>query len=289
MDKTIPAAGAAILDFIAIPESRGSYETISSFKERLLPKRITKMTVDELLADMQTWRKKYGTLSSAAGRYQIIYKTLLNLKQVMNLKGTEKFSPDLQDRMGMQLLRFRGYDAFMAGQITLQQFAKNLAQEWASLPVLSGTKNYKGVNIKRGTSYYAGDGLNSHGVSAAKFEDMLESASTERAVQVASDERVLPYFEPDQLEDTLALAQTLPASTNVKPADSPVVSATKVATGVATGAAVVGGAGEAAKTVTDWSPIIDLTTTISRYGPAIAGAIVLAVVVVVIARKVWKA
>ena len=289
MDKTVPAAGAAILNFIAIPESRGSYETISSFKERLLPKRITKMTVDELLADMQTWRKKYGTLSSAAGRYQIIYKTLLNLKQVMNLTGTEKFTPNLQDRMGMQLLRFRGYDAFMSGQMSLQQFAKNLAQEWASLPVLTGTKNYKGVNIKRGTSYYAGDGLNSHGVSADNFEKMLGSATHERAVMLLNDEKVMPYIEPDQVEDVLSEAQSLPASTNVKPADGPVVTATKIGAAVGTGAAVVGGAGEAAKTVTDWSPVIELTQGISKYGPAVAGAIVLIVVAVVIAKKVWKA
>ena len=98
MDRTIPQAAAHILDFIAGPESKGDYDAISSFKQHLLPKKLTSMTVDEVLTQGPTWRKKYGTLSSAAGRYQIITATLRRLVGVMNLKGTEKFSPDLQEQ-----------------------------------------------------------------------------------------------------------------------------------------------------------------------------------------------
>ena len=277
MDRTIPQAAAHILDFIAGPESKGDYDAISSFKQHLLPKKLTSMTVDEVLTQGPTWRTKYGTLSSAAGRYQIINATLRRLVGVMNLKGTEKFSPDLQDRMAMQLLRFRGYDQYMAGQISLEQFGKNLAQEWASLPVLAGTKNYKGANIQRGTSYYAGDGLNQHGVSAAAFE---------RALQVHEGE--VGYIDPDDFKETLVDASTLPASTNVKPAPSKTTVVATVATAASAGAAVVGGSVDATKTVTDWSPVIDLAVGVGRYGPWVAGVIVAGVVVTIIARKVWK-
>lgn len=284
MDKTIPQAAASIITFIYRHESRGDYEAISSFKQRLLPKKITSMSVDEVLKEQQTWRKKYGTLSSAAGAPQIIYKTLLRLKEVMGLSGKEKFDANLQDRMAFQLLRYRGYDAFMAGQMSVVEFGKAVAQEWASMPVLAGTKNYKGVNIKRGSSYYAGDGLNASGTGADEFERVLKARSV-------ADKHISEMVKApaDGLEHVLNDAQeNLTASANVKPADGPVATATKVGAAVATGAAVVGGAGEAAKTVTDWQPIIELTSSIAKYGPAVAGAIVVAIVIVVIARKVWQ-
>lgn len=304
MDKTVPEAAAHILDFLAVHEGP-NYTSISSNKEKLLPKPITSYTVDELLADMQTWKKKYKTLSSAAGRYQIIYKTLKNLKEVMGLKGTEKFDADLQDRMGMQLLRFRGYDAFMAGQLTKEQFGKNLAQEWASLPVLAGTKNYVGKNITRGSSYYAGDGMNNAGVTAASFERALMvngSIPTAKKLIAVSDalppaealstidgepEQVKDIVSPEILEANLDVAKTLTASANVKPADSTSVIATKAAGVAAAAVTVVSAAGPAAQSVTDWSPVIGLFGAISTYGPYAAAAVVVGIVLVVIARKVW--
>lgn len=178
MDKTIPGSAAAILDFIAIPETGGDgdsfdYTDWNGFKEHKLPKKLTSMTLSEVLA--VNW-KAIGAQSSAAGRYQIINKTLRGLIADLGLSLKTKFSADLQDRLAYHLLRKRGYDAWVTGRISTVEFGKRLAMEWASLPVLAGTKNYKGVNIKRGTSYYAGDGLNKHGVSADKFERMLEDA-----------------------------------------------------------------------------------------------------------------
>ena len=145
--------------------------------------------------------------------------------------------------------------------------------------MLAGTKNYKGANITRGTSYYAGDGLNSHGVSAAAFE---------RALQVQEGEPLLVHTDPDDLKEVLLDATTLPASANVKPAPSKTTVVATVATAASAGAAVVGGAADATKTVTDWSPVIDLAVGVGRYGPWVAGVIVAGVVVTIIARKVWK-
>lgn len=259
MDRTVPEAAQHILAFIYQHETRGNYNAISSFKESKLPKKLTSMTVDEVLAAGPTWPKLYGTLSSAAGAPQIINKTLVALKEAMGLTGKEKFDSDLQDRMAYQLLRQRGYDSFMAGTLSVVQFAKNLAQEWASMPVLAGTKNYKGVNISRGSSYYAGDGLN----AAAR-----DSA--------------------DEFEAILNEAQGKQPAVNVKAADTKTVYTTKLGVAVASGAAVIGGAGDAAQQITTYQPIIDLASQIGRYGPAVAGAIVAAICVVIIARWVWK-
>lgn len=258
MDRTVPPAAAYILTEIYKPESKSNYEVISSFKQHLLPKPITKMTLGELLADMGNWQKRYGTKSSAAGAGQIIKKTLQGLVVELGLSLKQKFDPNLQDRLCYHLLRRRGYDAWKEGRITDVEFAKRLAQEWASLPVLTGTKNYRGVNIKRGTSYYAGDGLNSAHVTADYWENVLKKA------------------------------YRMQGAVDVKPADTKTTATTKVIVAASAGTAVVGGAAEATKTITDWSPVIDLASGISRYGPMAAAAIVVSVVVVIIARKIWK-
>lgn len=274
MDRSIPEAAKPIIAFIYQHESRGDYNAISSFKQDKLPKKLTSMTVDEVLSAGPTWRKKYGTLSSAAGAGQIITKTLRRLKEVMGLTGKEKFDENLQDRCVMQLLRFRGYDAFMAGQITHIQFAKNLAMEWASMPVLAGTKNYKGQNIRRGKSYYSGDGMNEAADdSANEFERILKARRGATA-------------PAGTLDHILSKAEELPAAKNVKPAPSTTETATKTAVAVSTGAIVVG-AGEVTKSVTDWTPIIDLAKTLGTYGPWVAGAVVVSIAVVVMVRKFW--
>lgn len=259
MDKSIPEAAQTILEYIYSKESGGNYETISRNRQNRLPKPVTKMTVDEIIRDGVGWIKKYGTLSSAAGAPQIIKKTMVKLKQVMGLTGKELFSPGLQDRMAFQLLRYRGYDQFMAGQLSVEAFARNLAQEWASMPVLAGTKNSRGQNIKRGAGYYDGDGLN--------------SAS---------------HANADDFEAVLRKALTQTPSANVKPAPSSVETATKVTAAVSAGAAVTGLATDAAKSVTDWSPVIDLARTVGNYGPYVAAGVLLVIVGAVAVRKLWK-
>lgn len=176
MDKTVPAAAAHILKQIYVLEARGDYETISSFKQHLLRTPITKLTLGELLTEMKQWRSRYGTLSSAAGAPQIIEKTLRGLIKDLKLNLNQKYDPNLQDRLAYHLLRVRGYDAWIDGRITNNEFAKRLAMEWASLPVLrNGTKGAHRT-LKRGMSYYQGDMLNGTKYPAASFEKLLADA-----------------------------------------------------------------------------------------------------------------
>ena len=173
MAATVPRGAAILLDFISGPESHGSYTVIFGNHQTSLPHPITSMTLDQLLTAQIQWGREWG--SSAAGRYQIMQGTLAGLVKSLGLSGSELFSPDLQDRLGYTLLKQRGYGAFMARQMTTVDFAKSLAEEWASMPVLAATKGAS-RQITEGQSYYAGDGLNKALVSPAAFEAALTQA-----------------------------------------------------------------------------------------------------------------
>lgn len=135
---------ARILDFVAGPESNGNYN--ATYADAAGKKaKITDMTINQVYAMM----RERGGPSTAAGRYQIIRKTAQGLMRRMGLSGDEKFTPELQDRMAIQLLKDRGYDRWRAGTMSTEAFANALAMEWASLP-----------NLSTGRSHYAGDGLN---------------------------------------------------------------------------------------------------------------------------------
>ncbi len=113
------------------------------------------LTLDQVLGLQQEARRR-GVKSTAIGAYQFLYKTLRGLKAETGLKGTEKFTPELQDKLFMALLNRRGLQAFRAGRISKRQFALSLSQEWAGLP-----------NPNTGRSFYAGDGLNASRVKTA--------------------------------------------------------------------------------------------------------------------------
>ncbi|WP_309086701.1 hypothetical protein [Chelativorans sp.] len=136
-----------------------------------LPRPLTSMTIDEVIAAGPSWTKRWK--SSACGGYQFMNATLKDLKAELRLRGSQKLDPDLQDRLGYHLLKRRGYQDFMAGRIDRTEFAKRLAMEWASFPVLKATTGAH-RNIARGQSYYAGDGLNKALVSPAAIEAILD-------------------------------------------------------------------------------------------------------------------
>ena len=171
MDKTVPAGAALLLDFIGDIEAPKGYGTIYANKQSKLAKPLTSMTLGDVVDAQQTWSKNHG--SSAAGRYQFMRATLQDLSKELGLRGNQLFDADLQDRLGYHLLKRRGYDAFMAGKIGRTEFAKRLAQEWASLPVLAATKGAH-RQVARGQSFYAGDGMNKSLVTPERVEATLE-------------------------------------------------------------------------------------------------------------------
>lgn len=110
------AASRGILDLIGYAEGtdkgRGYNETLGFGAFTGGPRNLVGMTLDEIDA-MQTQMLRHpgnSHNSSAAGRYQIVQKTLRGLRSTLGLSGSEFFTPDLQDRLAQQLLRQRGND-----------------------------------------------------------------------------------------------------------------------------------------------------------------------------------
>lgn len=159
------------------------YATIIGHNERRLNKPVTEMTVDEIIAASDNWRALFGTTSGAAGAYQIIKPTLVQLKKDLGLTGTEKFTPSLQDRMADKLLQKRGVDQFLAGALSGNAFGNNLAREWASFPLLSAAKRGE-KTLKRGQSYYDKFAGNSALITPAVVEATL--------AQMQKDHREVP-------------------------------------------------------------------------------------------------
>lgn len=125
------------------------------------------MTLSQVEA-YQNQRLASGRDSSAVGKYQFIKSTL---KECVGYLGCDPvrtvFSPDVQDAMIVKRLeRFRRYNQWKTGSINTGQFMVFLAAEFASMPVpydVPAGSVYRGQpkrNLRKGQSFYAGDGLN---------------------------------------------------------------------------------------------------------------------------------
>lgn len=215
MDKTVPRGAAILLDFIRDTEvgrlDRASYDVIFANRQNTLRKPITSMTLGEVIAAQKGWSKANG--SSAAGAYQFMRKTLTELKLELGLSDVQVFGPDLQDRLGFHLLKRRGYHEFVVGQITGRDFGKRLAQEWASFPVLADTKGAS-RQLKRGMSYYAGDGLNKSLVKPEKVEEVLAEvlAVARQAIDGTPAIKPKPTVEPEPASKGRGIAALIAAA-----------------------------------------------------------------------------
>lgn len=186
MDKSVPPGAAKLLVFIYETETKLSptdcYDVIFGHRENRLPKRLTTMTLGEVVDAQKgwgskTWVKKtwgYSSASSAAGAPQFMRATLVDLSQKLKLVGNQIFDGDFQDRLAFELLKRRGYNDFIAGRISRTEFGKRLAMEWASFPVLADVQGAH-RKVVRGQTFYAGDGLNKSLVTPAKVEAMLDA------------------------------------------------------------------------------------------------------------------
>ena len=99
-------------------------------------KPLSQMTVGEVKALQKSMlnHPDNNLNSSAVGKYQVVGKTLRGLQSQMGFKDSDIFSPELQDKIGEQLLKGRGLEKFQKGQISATQFQGNIAKEWASIP-----------------------------------------------------------------------------------------------------------------------------------------------------------
>lgn len=167
-----PQGATNLKGLVRQAESGGDYNKVFGMGS---VQSLTSMTVDQVLAQQQRAREM-GNPSTAVGAYQFIYKTLRGLKSELGLKGTEKFTPELQEKMADTLLNRRGLQEFQAGRISQRQFALRLSQEFAALP-----------NPNTGRSFYAGDGLNA---SRVPVRNVYQAMGFQPAVQAGGISQV---------------------------------------------------------------------------------------------------
>lgn len=157
-----PNSYSKLLSLIANAESRGNYNAYfgNAYNTKI---KFTAMSIAEVIS----WQNQYvaqGSPSDAVGKYQIISPTLTGLVEEMDLSTDQVFDESTQDKLAMRLLERRGADSYVNNEINREQFAANLAKEWAALPRIVGSQPDK--------SYYAGDGLNK---SLVDIDSVLEA------------------------------------------------------------------------------------------------------------------
>ncbi len=139
----------ALLDLIAVPESRGNYNAWYGNAEQDRVD-LSGLSVNEV-RDLQTDLVQSNG-GSAIGRYQLLDNTLDGLIDRMGLSGNERFTPALQDRMALQLARNAGMEGWIGGRIGDERFARNLSEIWAGLPRdASNESHYEGIQGNRAT------------------------------------------------------------------------------------------------------------------------------------------
>ncbi len=112
-------------------------------------KPITSMTLSEVLQTQRKMlrNKKNRWNSSAVGKYQITRRTLKDLMKKLKLKGNELFTPELQDKMAIELLKRRGLEKFENGKISLKDFHNRISKEWASVARHGSDKGSYGQHV----------------------------------------------------------------------------------------------------------------------------------------------
>ena len=136
-----------LLDLIGRAEGAG-YDTVFGGSRISPDAPITTMSVAQLL-DWQDRSVAAGSISSAAGRYQVIRGTLRTIVGAGIVTQSDTYSPANQDKLAIYLMQTSGLNRFLSGSLTAEAFGNNLARVWASFPVITGPG--------AGRSFYAGD------------------------------------------------------------------------------------------------------------------------------------
>ena len=155
-----PSSYTPLLSLIADAESKGNYNAHFGDVSNSSVK-FTSMTIAEVL-DWQADFLKKGNPSSAVGRYQIVDTTLAGLVVKNDIDINKLYDERMQDLLAVKLLERRGSVEYVNKQLSRDEFAANIAKEWASLP--------KVVGDKPEDSYYQSDGLNK---SLVKTEEVF--------------------------------------------------------------------------------------------------------------------
>lgn len=163
-DPTISFAAndVAFLNLMGNLEGPYGFDTVSGFAPVAPDRPLTQMTLSEVIAYQEKIRS-LGTVSSAVGRYQFIYRTLYDLVHRHGISGDLVFDGEVQTYLARFLMHNCG---FYTSDTHVVALANCLATVWAALPVVSGPGT--------GKSYYEDDGINAALTTPATVLRVLE-------------------------------------------------------------------------------------------------------------------
>ena len=79
--------------------------------------------------------KNYPNSSGAVGAYQFMPETAISLARQLRMDPSKtSFTPEVQKRLHLRHLKSLGYDDFVKGKMSRQQFGMNIAQQYRALP-----------------------------------------------------------------------------------------------------------------------------------------------------------
>lgn len=135
-------AARRLMQLIASAEAgKAQYDAVQ-YAATIRPSKLpTHMTIGEIYK----WIDDTPGQQHAIGRYQFIPATLKRLVKHAGANRSDRFSPQLQDRLAQQLLEEAGFSATVAGDMSRHDFMNNLAKIWAGLPTSSGKSYYHGL------------------------------------------------------------------------------------------------------------------------------------------------
>lgn len=164
-----PASYQPLLQLIGKAESNGNYNAYygNPTNQEVV---LTDMTIQQVLDWQQTFVRQ-GNPSSAVGRYQIINSTLASLVRHLGISPSQPFNQTTQDQLAIALIERRGAKAYVEKKLSKEEFAANLAMEWAGLP--------KTLGDNPSASYYSGDGINTSRVPVTELLGAIQPITTQ--------------------------------------------------------------------------------------------------------------
>lgn len=145
--KTGSTQTEKLFDLIAFAEAGSKGYDAVHHSARHRPKPPTQMTLKEIFV----WIESTPGQHHAIGRYQFIPSTLASLVNRGGFSMSMRFSPKVQDQLGLMLLEDAGLSRFRNGRISLNRFMNNLGRIWAGLPLRNGKSAYQGYAGNRAT------------------------------------------------------------------------------------------------------------------------------------------
>jgi hypothetical protein len=230
-----PGGKSPLLDMIAKGESTGAggYNAMnqgtpgggpvigSGDSQKIINKKLTDMTVGEIMdrgaqPNDDAKKRMENGLIFAAGRYQIIPKTLEALVKQGVVSKDDKFDETTQDKLGMALIKGTGA-LKLAAAGNYEEAQNALAKTWASIPLATDIGNKKA-----GQSYYQKPGQNTaHSSLDVRGALMASGSALSLASTSVSDQKMAAMVPTGQTtvinNSPTTLASNSPSGSNVTP------------------------------------------------------------------------